>query len=67
MSQKIQRKTSKKKGKKSKKKKVDVVVEVDLTSDKAKNDMIQVRIKTDWQFNCQVDKYNSAQGSASQN
>ena len=25
--------------------KVDVVVEVDLTSDKAKNDMIQVRIK----------------------
>ena len=51
MSQKIQRKTSKKKGKKSKKKKVDVVVEVDLTSDKAKNDMIQVRIKTNWQFN----------------
>merc|ERR1712110_988407 len=39
MSQKTQRKTSKKKGKKSKKK--NVVVEVDLTSDKAKNDMIQ--------------------------
>ena len=60
MSQKTERKTSKKKGKKSKKKvsnffavikqyqtilsaqKVEVVVEVDLTSDKAKNDMIQV-------------------------
>ena len=63
MSQKTERKISKKKGKKSKKKvslsnyfavlsdmlstilsaqKVEVVVEVDLTSDKAKNDMIQV-------------------------